>query len=174
MAHLQQFEFVRNLSKKFPDSFNKAKVLEVGSLDINGSIRQFFTDCHYIGLDIGKGKGVDIVCFGEQYDAPDSSFDTTGSCECFEHNPEWLATFKNMIRLTKSGGLVFFTCATEGRAEHGTSRTSRADAPFCGDYYRNLVESDFTKEIDFKEIFSEFAFMSQNVTHDLYFYGIKK
>ena len=41
MAHLQQSEYVKSLKKIYPHFFNRKKVLEVGSLNINGSIRDF-------------------------------------------------------------------------------------------------------------------------------------
>jgi len=48
-----------------------------------------FSDCDYIGLDVAPGNGVDIVCEGQNYDAPDESFDVVISCEVMEHNPFW-------------------------------------------------------------------------------------
>ena len=89
------------------------KVLEVGSLDINGTVRIFFDNCDYTGLDLGEGKGVDLIEEGQNYDAPDETYDTVLSTECFEHNPYWKETFLNMIRLCKKNGLVFFTCAIQ-------------------------------------------------------------
>ena len=174
MAHKQQFYFVATVLGRYPNNFKNAKVLEIGSLDINGSVRMFFTDCDYIGIDIGEGKGVDMVCPGEKFDAPANTFDTVISCECFEHNPEWVLTFKNMIRMVKPGGLIVMSCATTGRAEHGTTRTSPKDAPFCGDYYKNLTEQDFVENFDIDSIFSTYEFAVEDSTHDLYFYGIKK
>ncbi len=84
------------LKKRFPQYFYESKVLEVGSLDINGSIRQFFVGCDYVGVDLGEGRGVDVVARGEELDYPDDSFDVVASCECFEHNPEWVKTFNNI------------------------------------------------------------------------------
>ena len=52
------------------------------------------------------------------------------SANAFEHDMHFEKTFKNMIRLLKNGGLLFFTCAGEGYAEHGTARTTPGDAPF--------------------------------------------
>jgi hypothetical protein len=57
MAHPQQAEFVAYCRLQYPQNFKDCKVLEVGSLDINGSIRDFFTDCQYIGVDLGEGQG---------------------------------------------------------------------------------------------------------------------
>jgi len=37
------------------------RVLEIGSMDTNGSPRQYFPDSQYIGIDIKPGKGVDMV-----------------------------------------------------------------------------------------------------------------
>ena len=171
MSHQSQLDFVASLKLKYPEYFYGKKVLEIGSLDINGSIRQFFTDCDYVGVDIGPGAGVDVVARGEDLVYPSSYFDVVASCECFEHNPEWLKTFENMVRMAR--GLVFFTCATIGRPEHGTTRTSPADAPYCGDYYRNLVAEDFINS-PFLAKFEKYQFSSNASPADLYFYGICK
>ena len=170
MSHPSQIEFVRSVMARHPDKFVGVSVLEVGSLNINGSIRQFFFDCDYLGVDIGPGSCVDLVARGEDLDFPDGHFDTTASCECFEHNPNWKETFLNMVRMTRPGGLVFFSCATTGRAEHGTTRTSPIDAPYCGDYYRNLTREDFEPLC---KDFAEYEFSEAHPPHDLYFRGIK-
>ena len=165
MSHKEQLDFVAAVKGKHPEFFTGKRVLEVGSLNINGTVRDFFTDCDYIGCDLGEGRGVDIVCAGQDLDFPDNSFDVVLSCECFEHNPAYQETLRNMVRMLKPGGLLFFTCATTGRPEHGTTRTSPKDAPFCGDYYRNLIASDF----DMTGIAGEFSTLNT----DLRFYGLK-
>lgn len=197
MSHVYQKEFILFVKNKNNSFFSNKKVLEVGSLNINGSMRDFFEDCDYTGIDIGKGKDVDIVCSGHEYDAPDETYDVCASGECFEHNPYWAETFSNMVRMTKSGGLIFFTCATDGRREHGTSRTSPTKSPLTvekgWDYYRNLNESDFRNvyEESFDDMFEVHEFHStvskeptefirdlkdnkQPFSEDLYFWGIKK
>ena len=170
MSHQAQLDFVAGLKQRLPEYFRKGRVLEVGSLDINGSVRQFFEDCDYTGVDLGEGKGVDLVARGEELDYFDGNFTVCLSCECFEHNPEWAATLRNMIRM--SSNLVFFSCATTGRPEHGTRRTSPKDAPFCEDYYRNLTENDVRQEVDLSA-FKVYEFISNDKAHDLYFWGIK-
>ncbi len=178
MAHYQQMKFVQDVKSEFPQFFTKATVLEVGSWDKNGSIRAEFPECDYTGVDVVAGPGVDLVCQGQDLTLPDGKFDATVSCECFEHNRQWIETFNNMIRMLKPGGLCLMTCASLGRGEHGTSRrlkdaslTSENSFP---DYYRNLEASDFEKNIDLAKHFDDFAFFTNVYSFDLYFVGIKK
>jgi SAM-dependent methyltransferase len=178
MAHIQQRDFIDKIKRRSPKYFSNQTVLEIGSLNINGTVRDFFENCEYVGLDVAEGNGVDVVCEGQNYDAPDNSYDVVCSAECFEHNPYWLETFENMIRLCKPGGFVFFTCATEGRPEHGTSRSTPLDSPLTVDqgweYYRNLNESDFQQFINFDDQFKYYGFEVNDESKDLYFWGIKK
>jgi SAM-dependent methyltransferase len=176
MAHWEQRDFVQKIKNELPEYFTNQKVLEVGSLNINGTLRDFFSDCNYIGIDVCFGDGVDVICEGQKYNAPDNTYNVVCSAECFEHNPFWLETFQNMIRLCKDGGLLFFTCATDGRSEHGTTRTTPSDSPLTvsigWDYYKNLKEKDFTSKLNFDFYFSEYKFEINQQSHDLYFYGI--
>jgi len=178
MAHPQQRDFIQYVKNKYPSFFTSKKVLEIGSLNINGTVRDFFEDCDFTGIDLGEGPGVDIVCQGQDHDAPDESYDVICSAECFEHNPYWIETFENMIRLCKQKGLVFFTCATDGRQEHGTTRTSPESSPLTigigWDYYKNLNENDFREKINFDSLFDFCEFSVGMENYDLYFYGIKK
>lgn len=174
MAHLQQRDFFQKIKNKTPEAFDDVDVIEIGSLDINGTVRDFFNANRYVGVDVGPGPGVDVVANGENVDYPDNTFDTAVSAECFEHNPEWQATFLNMIRMSKKH--VIMTCASEGRPEHGTRRTDPGSSPLTldWDYYKNLTEQDFRDAFDMDKLFIEHMFEYQPDAHDLYFYGIKR
>lgn len=178
MAHYQQLSFVRAVGLAFPESFARCRVLEIGSWDANGSIRGLFTGCDYLGVDLAPGPGVDRVSKGEDVAEPDGSFDTALSCECFEHNPGWKATFLNMIRLLKPGGLCVVTCATLGRKEHGTRRTSPDDSLTAleglHDYYSNLTPRDLREAVDLPAVFAQHAFWLNPFSRDLYFVGLKR
>ena len=174
MSHEAEMNFVRSVKDKFPENFTESRVLEVGSYDVNGTVRIFFSNCIYIGIDVAPGNGVDVVCPGQEYKS-NKKFDTVITCEMFEHNPFWKETWLNILSLTQSGGLVVMTCASTGRGEHGTRRTEPScslGSDLFGDYYQNLTEADFRGICNIEKIFSEFYFKEEN--EDLYFYGKKK
>lgn len=179
MAHPEQQQFCLSVKKKFPEKFNNHPVvLDVGSLDINGNNRYLFDGSYtYIGIDVGEGSNVDIVSKGHEFH-PGFQFDIVISTECFEHDQHWKDTILNCIELTKPEGLFMFSCATTGRQEHGTSRTTPQDSPFThklfNNYYNNLTEEDIRAIPGFLHSFKEFKFNTNNNTKDLYFYGIKQ
>ena len=180
MAHPQQLMFFSILDELFiQKDKSKIRVLEIGSYDVSGTVRQFFNECDYTGCDLVEGPGVDVVSSGHNLNLPADSFDLTLSSECFEHNPYWVETFQNMHRMTKPGGLVVFTCASRGRVEHGTERTtdgksmSPGTAAIGWNYYRNLNQIDFEKNIELGNFFDQWFFCYMPTSCDLYFCGQK-
>jgi len=179
MAHQEQQLFVQAVKALFPSFFNGGRIVEIGSLDINGTVRGFFEEpAEYIGVDLGPGRGVDVVCEGQDYNGAMDSFDVAISVECFEHNPYWKETFINMFRMVKSGGLIVMTCATTGRPEHGTSRSDAGSSPLTirkgWEYYKNLTEDDFRAAFELNSMFSDYCFNVNTSSHDLYFWGLVK
>lgn len=188
MAHSEQWVFCEKVKEKFPNSFNKIKVLDIGSFDVNGNEEFLFDECEFHGLDLCPGDGVDIVCPAQEYDAPDGSYDTIISCECWEHNPFYKESIQNAIRMVKPGGLFLFTCATTGRPVHGTKSQEEEckkqydtwktmpnvrKEDWDNEYYKNLTENDIRECVDIDSIFSQYAFEVEENHCDLYFWGIK-
>lgn len=162
MAHAEQMYFFQNVKHFIPIYFKKKKVLEIGSLDVNGSVRVFFEDCDYTGLDIGPGKCVDIVCKGEDFSSVAGDYDVVVSTEVFEHTENWDLIFLNMLRLMKPDGLLIFTCASLGRPQHGTQFSFPDAAPHVSgttDYYRNLTADDFRDAFKLDYWFSNHFFV---------------
>ncbi len=83
--------------------------LEVGSYDVNGSVRPLFSGA-YVGVDHAEGPGVDKVADAEHLPFADKSFEVVVSTEAGEHilRP-WLAVAE-MARVCEPGGIVIFTC----------------------------------------------------------------
>ncbi len=177
MAHYQQLKFVEILGSNFPKYFSNKKILEIGSWNVSGSVRQFFKDCDYTGVDVSAGPGVDIVCYGQDLSLPDKNFDVVISCECFEHNPAWIATFNNMYRMLNDDGIFILTCATYGRREHGTPRramqSSLTSSDAGGEYYLNLSDKDISSAVPISKLFSHHRFFYNPFSRDLYFLGFK-
>ena len=179
MAHPAQTNFCKLIKNKFKDHFENKRVLDCGSLDINGNNKFLFDNCEYIGIDVWEGNNVDVVTTIHEYNEPDESFDTIISTECFEHDKYYKQSLKNIVRLLKPGGLFLFTCATHGRIEHGTVRTSPMNSATSNiegweNYYKNLSQKDIEEVINVKDIFVEYQFKLNSSPHDLYFWGIKK
>ena len=83
-------------------------VLEVGSLNINGTVRDLFPQEGYVGLDKRVGAGVDFVadiCDGDF----SQQFNTVVCCETLEHVPRPWQAIAAMRRALKPGGLFIGT-----------------------------------------------------------------
>jgi hypothetical protein len=188
VAHDEQIDFCKKIKIKFPEYFKNKKVLDAGSLDINGNNRYLFDNCEYIGIDVGPGKNVDVVTPIHLYKS-DIQYDFIVSTECFEHDMYYKESFKNILLLLKSGGMFMFTCATTGRDEHGTERTSPQNSPLTStsteekwkNYYHNISEKDLRESLDLTQ-FSDYYIDEHHEVksaplrfiNDLYFWGIKK
>ena len=112
-----------------------ARVLDVGSRDVNGSLRTVLADRagDYVGVDIEAGPGVDLV--GDAVDLPAlvgvNAFDTVVTTEMIEHCLPWRDAMHAMLRTLKPGGLFLLTTRSPGFALHGYPtdhwRFTRAD-----------------------------------------------
>lgn len=179
--HIQAHRFMLFCKSIFPSWFVEKHVLDVGSGDINGNNRSLFERVQYHGNDVYAAKNVTIVSKTSALTFEDGVFDTIVSTECFEHDPEWKESLQTIVRMLKPGGLFCFTCASTGRAEHGTRRTSPQDSygtigNVAGwtDYYKNLTIGDVRSAIDVDSTFIVWDAYYNSTTKDLYFYGVKR
>lgn len=87
-------------------------VLDVGSLDVNGSYRDM-VNAHgwtYTGLDMRKGRNVDIVAEPYSYPIEDGTYDVVISGSTMEHVEAVWLWLPELIRVLKPGGhLVVYT-----------------------------------------------------------------
>ncbi len=102
---------------RLPDN---ATVLDVGALNVNGSLRTAApTGALYVGVDLSPGEGVDIVVAdGGNLPCPDGHFDAVVSSSCLEHDPEFWITFQEIARVTRSGGYIYLNAPSNGLAYH--------------------------------------------------------
>jgi SAM-dependent methyltransferase len=100
------------------------RVLEVGSLDVNGGLRsvlEHYGPAEYVGVDLVHGPGVDIVCRGERLAATfgAESFDVLVATEVLEHVRDWRALVVNLKRVCRPGGRIVITTRSPGFPFHG-------------------------------------------------------
>ncbi len=141
-----------NLSR---DEITGKRVIEIGSYNVNGSLRKYIESlqpAQYIGVDIEKGYGVDVVCKGEDIRErfKDESFDLIVSTELMEHVWNWKKILSNMKQLCKPNGVILITTRSYGYPYHGW--------PY--DFWR-------FEQADMHEIFSDFEIQKlEKDTHE--------
>lgn len=171
MAHKEQRNFFETVKSKYPDFFNKSNVIDFGSLDVNGSLKDLFVDSYYTGVDIVPGNNVDVVLKAHEYKS-DMLHDVVISGEMLEHDEYWELSLKNMYDICRQEGLIAISCAGKDRPEHGTRR-SDGNEWGTGDYYKNLEPKDIST-VYTQEMFTDYYFGTNEESKDTYFFGIKK
>lgn len=111
-------------------------VLEVGSRDINGSVRSLFDehDTVFEGVDIVAGPGVDCVCDATQA-LPRGPYDAVVATEVFEHCRRWPLIVRNAYGALMGGGVLIVTMAGPGRLPHSAVDGGRLQPD---EWYRNV------------------------------------
>ena len=108
-------------------------VIEIGSRDVNGSIRDLFPSASWLGIDIAPGPGVDIVCDATEWDTL-RRVDLLICCETFEHAPNWREIVIQSFPWLSGGGRCIFTAAGLGRMPHSAVDGGELRA---GEHYAN-------------------------------------
>ena len=106
-----------------PEDIQGRRVLEVGSLNVNGSLRSNLSAMDpslYLGIDLEPGPGVDEIC-----DATDivsrygeGAWDAVVCTELLEHVWNWRAVASNLKRSLRTGGKLVVTTRSMGFAYH--------------------------------------------------------
>ena len=91
-------------------------IVDIGSYDVNGSLRDFQpAGTHYVGLDIEKGPGVDLVIdINLPLPLADRSADLIVSTSVFEHDRFFWISFLEMCRIAKEGGFIYIAAPSNG------------------------------------------------------------
>ena len=145
--HAEALDFLRKITLAGP-------VVEFGSRNINGSVRDVFPELEWIGVDIVEGPGVDIVCDAAKYE-PGRDPETVICCEVLEHAENWRDLIANAYRILGTSGILLVTCAGPGRKPH----SAIDGGPLRdGEYYRNLTACEIRcacLEAGFSGVFAE-------------------
>ncbi|MGD9304418.1 MAG: methyltransferase domain-containing protein [Desulfobacterales bacterium] len=137
---------VKNLSI---EEIRGKRIVEVGACDVNGSLRPIIeswgSPAQYIGVDIEKGPGVDVVCNAENIIDVfgTDSFDIVIATELLEHIHNWRKVISNIKNVCKTNGAILITTRSKGFKYHG----------YPYDFWRYELD-------DLKEIFSDYEIIA--------------
>lgn len=123
------------------------RVLEIGSRDINGTVRDVVSADYYHGIDIVAGPGVDEVADATSYRS-EETYDAVICCEVLEHLQNKVGiidTAQECLRgpgcCKHTPGLFIITCATDPREPHSAIDGGPVRD---GEWYSNVDPSALT------------------------------
>jgi len=91
-------------------------VVDIGGLNMNGSLKYFFKNMLYFVVDLDEHPSVDIVIKpGDKLPFETGTVDLIVSTSCFEHDPCFWLTFREMSRILKPGGFIYINAPTTGK-----------------------------------------------------------
>lgn len=161
--HPGAFEFVSRYATN-----EAVSVIEIGSRDINGSIRCHFPAATWTGIDLSPGPSVDVVGNAADY-SPATPVDMVICCEVFEHTPDWRRLVSAAAEWLKPNGKLIITCAGAGRDPH--SAVDGGDLK-DGEWYRNLSEEELQEAMIDAGLRLEVTEVNE-YWHDVYAVGTK-
>lgn len=106
------------------------KILEIGSLNINGSMREYnfinsnipwrqmIGNQEYIGIDLVYGPDVDYKMDAHDLLFKEGGFDLVICLDMLEHDSDIKKTLTEAYRVLKPGGLLLVTTVDENMGEH--------------------------------------------------------
>jgi hypothetical protein len=132
--HAAAFEFVKAAAEVYA---LHAPVYEIGSRNINGSVRSLFAAGAYWGVDLQAGRDVDCVADACTYRPPFAPC-TVICCEVLEHAREAATLVRRIGDVLAPEGMAVLTMAGPTRAPHsGIDGGAVRD----GEFYRNVTVS---------------------------------
>jgi SAM-dependent methyltransferase len=133
--HPEAYLFAARVTRVLP--VQGQHVLEIGSRDLNGSVRPLFASAaSYTGIDVEAGPGVDVQADGTEF-VPAEPPSVVVCMEVLEHTPAGQDLIEHAARQLRPDGWLLLTCATYPRAAH--SGHDGGSVLGDGEYYGNVA-----------------------------------
>lgn len=114
--HQGNVEWLRDLNARY--DWSKAYLLELGSLNVNGTARDHLHVKHWVGIDKIAGVDVDVVCAAIETRFPRAGFDIVLCTSMLEHDPTWRASLNWNLQWLRTGGYLLLSWGAEGNTHH--------------------------------------------------------
>lgn len=153
MRH-QTKKFVKMFLDKYP---KKYKILEVGSMNVSGHLKEELEGYGYIGIDMRDGDNVDVVMNGHDLaDHYGEDFDLVLCFDTMEHDDKFWLTIEAMKKVLKPGGWMLIGAPGPNCPKH--------DHP--NDYWRFSAEGFKALMEDMEDVYVEEQ--TDNPNHSLH------
>jgi SAM-dependent methyltransferase len=118
--HAANRRFWQRAKAMYPRYFDnpEACVVEFGSYNINGTIRDEFASGNYTGVDWIPGPCVDVVSLAHDAPFEAETFDLVVSASMLEHDPYWQKSLAKMVSVLKPDGLMALSWGGGRNGEH--------------------------------------------------------
>lgn len=135
--HADAFQFVKQIADT---KVIREPIIEIGSRNINGSARDAFSGCKYVGFDIAGGNGVDVIIdiTKTKSKAHLGKYRTIITTETLEHVLP-ASIVPAMFDYVSGDCQVIITCATGKREPHSAVDGGHLRG---GEYYGNVDPSE--------------------------------
>jgi len=120
----------------------RRRIVEFGSLDVNGTVRDLFPEAQYVGVDLLEGPGVDVVADAATF-VPDEPPDTVLCLNMLEHASQQAEVLANALRILEPGGWLIFSAAAADWPEHGADGGPLRE----GEFYRAVDKDWLCKQL---------------------------
>jgi 2-polyprenyl-3-methyl-5-hydroxy-6-metoxy-1,4-benzoquinol methylase len=149
--NVHQLEWLKSIVKLMPQPLGR--VLEIGSLDVNGTARDILIATTYTGIDLQDGKGVDIQMdahnifkkFGGEF------FDVVVNMNMLEHDVNFWGTMDQVNKVLRYGGYQIFSAPTFNFPIH---RYPKDYWRFGEDAVREVIMKGY-RIVDYKQVFTK-------------------
>jgi SAM-dependent methyltransferase len=141
--------FLYGVARAVAETFDlPAPLLEIGSLQVEAErpwadLRPLFPGKEYLGLDIRRGPGVDLVGDVEALPRQDGSVGTVLAMSTFEHVRRFWRGFEEIRRVLRPGGALLVSCPFNVRIHAHPSDYWR----FTPEALDVLLEEDYPQRI---------------------------